>query len=639
MKASYSWLQAYFAEPLPAPDELAALLTEHVFEVEEVAAVGDDTVFDFKVLPDRAHHLLSHRGLAREIAVITGKSFRDILADSVAEGVAGSVGVEIRDERLCRRFMARRFGNLESAETPPLIRTRLEAVGQRCISPLVDISNYVMLDIGQPSHVLDADKVVGSLVVRPAAEGERITVLGDREVELTPQDIVIADDQGPLEIAGVKGGTRAAVTDATRNVIVQCSNYAPAPVRRTATRLNLRSDASKRFENEITPELAEEGMRRLAAHVTSVFPDAAAGAIVDVYPSPRVSETFVVTAAKVAALLGQPVGTDEVKSLLERMDCAVELEGEVIRVTPPTDRFDLAGPEDVADEVGRIRGYNSLPGALPPELPEPQPQDRLFWYGERIKSLLVDRGYSEALLYSFGPAGAVSVTYPLAEDKAYLRENLGERLKERLAFNRGNADLLGIDAVRMCEVGQVFGEDGERSALALGIALTRKRKGVAPEDLIREDLHALEEALGVAIPDATDSIQNGAVCEVDLTALLGKLPAPGTLAEAGIGRSVEGVRYAPLIPYPFVTRDVAVFVSEGVAREEVQAVIDAHAGPLRVRSWCFDEFVKQEGDAARHSFAFRIVFQSPERTLEDAEVNAVMAGVEEALRGKGWEIR
>lgn len=639
MKASRTWLQTYFKEPLPESAKLDALLTEHVFEVDGVEEVHGDTVFDFKVLPDRAHHLLSHRGLAREIGVITGLDIHEEIPVAVEEGSAPTAGFTIKDEGFCRRLMLRQFTGVTAPTSPDWMQARLEAIGQKSINGLVDISNYVMFDIGQPSHVLDADKVKGELVIRKALPGEKMEVLGGRVIELLPTDFVIADDEGPLEVAGVKGGERAAVTATTKNIIVHAGNYDPTAVRRTSTRLNLRSDASKRFENEITPELAAMGMARLAVLIKEVSPEAVAGPVTDVYPVSRKVDSFLVSAADVSSMIGESVDNKEIMELLARMDCVVELEGDMVRVTPPSDRFDLVIPEDIADEVARIRGYNRLPGVLPPALPDTQPQDALFWYGEKVKNVLVSRGYSEVLLYSFGARGSVEIEYPLASDKAWLREDLAERMGEKLAFNRTNADLLGIDIIKLCEVGQVFPQTGERTSLALGVSLTRKRKGESAEDIIREDLHALSEALGVEVVDTTDTISGGAICEIDLTALIAKLPAPGTLADLGLTPSTNDVRYAPIVPYPFVARDVAVFVTKGVTRDEVLALIDEHAGPLRVRSWLFDEFVKQTDDVTRHSYAFRIVFQSPERTLEDKEINEIMTGLEAAMTAKGWEVR
>ena len=386
MKASYRWLQWYLDKPLPEADELAALLTEHVFEVEDVEKVGDDTTFEFKVLPDRAHYLLSHRGLAKEVGVIAGLPYKRTETGDVPATIDDEVALEIRNEAFCKRIVARRFENAGGV-TPDWMRTLLETVGQKSLGLHVDVSNYVMFDLGQPSHMLDADKVKGSLVIRSAEEGERIVILGGKELTLTAGDVVIADDEGPLEIAGVKGGERAAITVGTRNVIAHAGCYDPTSVRRTSTRLGLRSDASKRFENEITPELAAQGMRYISKLLRDECPDLQAGPVLDLYPTKPVPRTIGVTADEVSRMIGVAVPADEIVDVLERMDCQVEVSGDGLTVTPPSERFDLAIPEDVADEIGRLRGYSAMEGVLPADLPAPQPQDPLFYYGELVKSV------------------------------------------------------------------------------------------------------------------------------------------------------------------------------------------------------------------------------------------------------------
>ncbi len=639
MKASYAWLQTYIKEPLPKPDDLAALLTEHVFEVEEVEQVGDDTVFDFKVLPDRAHYLLSHRGLAREIAVIANLTFQEPERTWTGEAQGNEHAISIEQKEFCRRIISRGFEGVNAGVSPQWLKTRLETVGQRSINLMVDISNFVMFDIGQPSHILDADKVVGEIVIRNAHEGEKIEILGGKMVTLKTSDVVFADDNGPLEVAGVKGGARAAVIDGTKNIIVHAGNYAPTSIRRTATRLDLRSDASKRFENEITPELAADGMALLTTLIMQECGQATAGKVVDTYPLPPEKFEIVTTASAMSAMLGTTVTPEEIAHIFMKMECVVECEGDSVRIVPPTERFDLRIPEDIADEIGRLKGYNALPGVLPPALEVPQSQDPLFYYGEKVKNVLVARGYSEVLLYAFGSTGAHEIAYPLAEDKAWLREDLSTRMAEKLVFNKRNADLLGVDAIKLGEVGQVFTEAGERSAFALGVAFTRKKKGESPVDMIKEDLHALSEALGIEVPDTTNTGDYGAICEVDFTALLEKLPAPGALTDLAFTQLPEGSVYKKITPYPFITRDIAVFVSEGITSDEVHALITDKAGELRVTSRLFDEFVKETPEGIRHSYAFRIVFQSPERTLEDKEVNEIMTEIEAAIAGKGWEVR
>lgn len=634
MKASLKWLQTYVDSPLPSAEELAALLTEHVFEVEGVEKVGDDTVFDFKVLPDRAHYLLSHRGLANEIGVISKLSVLKPTPEDIAQKSESTTAVQIENEDFCRRFVVRRFDNV-TGTTPPWMQERLEAIGQKSINLLVDISNYVMFDIGQPSHMLDADKVQGALVIRSAQEGEIIEILGGKVIELKSTDVVIADDLGPLEVAGVKGGERAGITAETKNIIVHAGNYDPTMIRVTATRLNQRTDASKRFENEITPELAAEGIAHISEIITDLCETALPGPVGDTYLTKPVQRTITVTASEVTRMLGIEVQAAEISDVMSRMNCVVAVEGETIRITPPSERFDLVIPEDIADEIGRIRGYNSFPGTLPPAFEHAQLQDPLFYYGEKVKTALVAMGYSEVLLYTFGAAGSLEIAKPLAEDKAWLRQNLSSRMADKLVTNRRNADLLELDVIKLAEVGQVFNSAGERSALALGVTLTKKQKGVTAQSILEADLEALGEALGVRASASVQSDDYGAVAEVDFTALIATFPAPGALSELGFVRLSGEKVYKKIIPYPFIVRDIAVFVPEGTSAEDVHALIREHAGVLRVTSKLFDEFSKE----GKVSYAFRIVFQSPERTLEDKEVNEIMEGVNAAITAKNWEVR
>lgn len=635
MKASLKWLQTYVDSPLPEAEELAALLTEHVFEVEGVEKVGDDTVFDFKVLPDRAHYLLSHRGLANEIGVISKLPLHKPAPEEIAQKTENTVVVKIENEVFCRRLVVRRFESVTGA-TPTWMQQRLEAIGQKSINLHVDISNYVMFDIGQPSHMLDADKVQGALVVRSAKAGEVIEILGGKVIELKSTDVVIADDLGPLEVAGVKGGERAGITAETKNIIVHAGNYDPTMIRVTATRLNQRTDASKRFENEITPELAAEGIAHISEIITDLCETALPGPVGDTYITKPVQRTITVTAAEITRMLGIEVAAAEISDVMSRMNCAVATEGETIRITPPSERFDLVIPEDIADEIGRIRGYNSFPGVLPPAFEHAQVQDPLFYYGEKVKTALVAMGYSEVLLYTFGAAGSLEIAKPLAEDKAWLRQNLSSRMADKLVTNRRNADLLELDVIKLAEVGQVFSSQGERSALALGVSMTRKQKGVSATSVLLEDLGALETSFGVKLNAQVQADDYGAVAEIDFTALITQLPAPAALADLSFKRLVGDKAYKKIIPYPFIVRDIAVFVPlNEVSAEAVHDVIKEHSGQLRVTSKMFDSFAKED----KQSFAFRIVFQSPERTLEDKEINEIMDGVNAAITEKNWEVR
>ncbi|PCI30337.1 phenylalanine--tRNA ligase subunit beta, partial [Candidatus Wolfebacteria bacterium] len=260
MLISYNWLQSYFEKTLPSPDRVGELFNKHSVELESIEKVGEDYVLDLGVLPDRAHYMLSHVGCARELSAIINEPLKDLGLVPIETGDTNDLSVKIENEDFCRRYIGRRVENITVGDSPDWTKNFLGAIGERSINSVVDATNLVMLDRGQPLHAFDADKIVGGIVVRAAKEGEIITLLDDVEITLSVDDSVISDDNGALAIAGVKGGKRAEVTRETKNIILESANFEPVAVRKTSRRLKLINNSSKRFENEITPDMAEVGM-------------------------------------------------------------------------------------------------------------------------------------------------------------------------------------------------------------------------------------------------------------------------------------------------------------------------------------------------------------------------------------------
>ncbi|HEY4510617.1 MAG TPA: phenylalanine--tRNA ligase subunit beta [Candidatus Paceibacterota bacterium] len=641
MLISYNWLQSYFDKKLPAPDELSALFSRHVFEVESVLPKKGDHVFDVKILPDRAHYLLSHSGVAREIRAITGLSLR-APENAGGGGIESSDDITIPDVKIeekdfCRRYMARRVEGIDSVATPAWVTERLSAIGQKSVNPLVDAVNYVMFDIGQPLHIFDADKTKGSIVIRLAKDGEKITTLTGEEIILTKDDLVIADDDGVIGIAGVKGGERAEVTPSTKNLIIESANFHPASVRRTATRLNLRTDASKRFENEITPAKAEEGMSAVNSVIKKFCPQAVFSGLRDEYPAPVSPWHVPLSIASISDILGESVTGDEARDLLGRMDIVVsEDKGELVAI-PPLDRLDIIIPEDIADEVGRLRGYENLASTMPPELGVKEVTDKEFFYAEKAKNILAEKGYSEVLLYSLVPKGFWNIAKPLSKGKSALREGLSTNLLESLKLNTLNADLLGLDRVKIFEYGRVFPSSGEEAHIALAVSKGKKNDDERADDIIRGDFVSLGEGLGVSLEPETSGGLYGTVGEVNFSKTFKMLPDEIALKSLNFSKLSKDARYMAFSLYPFITRDVAIFINSEDDKFSVENILRRESGDLLVSLRLFDEF-KKDG---KLSLAFRLVFQSHERTLSDAEINKTMERVYASLRSANanWEVR
>ncbi len=639
MNVSYTWLQTYLKDKLPEPQALADLFNAHAFEVEGMQTLANDTIFDIKVLPDRAHYALSHRGIAREAAALARLALVPEVPVSVHSNTSVYVPQVSVDTSLCRRYAARRIDNVTVGESPAWLREHLESIGARSINNVVDATNFVMFALGQPLHAFDANKVKGAITVRMARAGEKIIVLDGREIALLETDMVIADEEGALAIAGVKGGKKAEVTASTTSLILESANFDPTAVRKTSTRANLRNDSSKRFENEITPELAGEALERVTALILDLSKGSGAGAVTDIYPKPAVRRTVEVDPTLMNAITGLSLSIADMTDILVRLRCEVKAEGSRLLVTVPFDRLDLVIPEDIADELIRVYGYDNLLAVETPEI-TPVPVDATFFWAEKVKSALVALGFSETLLYTLVPKGAFEISYPLASDKSALRERIAPKLSDSLVSNSRNADLLGLETVRIFEVGKVFPKEGERTSLCVGVSQVKKKKGVTSESVLREAIVALESVLGASLDAKVEVGAYGALAEVDFDTLVTKLGAAGSVRQLGFVALPQDKRYKPFSPYPFIVRDVALFVpsatTEDEVRDTIKSALVASAGNLLVKGPdCFDRFEKD----GRVSFGFRMIFQSFERTLSDDEVNASMTALHEALKGRGWEVR
>ncbi len=687
MKISYNWLQTYFAKPLPSPEKLEELFIFRACEVESIdESIGKsgkvtDTILDLKVLPDRAHYALSHRGIADEVFSLTQIPRVAKKPTKIMETTKTKPSIEIQAAGFCRRYVGRYVALNTIGKSPANIEAALNAIGQRTIDAIVDATNYVMFDIGQPLHAFDADKVEGNIVVRAAKKGEKIALLdsaaqaGAREVELTELDHVIADDDGPLAIAGVKGGKRAAITAQTKRLILESANFEPTAVRRTSTKYDLRSESSKRYENEITPELAIEGMNELSALILQAIPDARFGPIVDMYPTKAVQTVIEIDPRYISERLGIEVPLETSRKILEDLGIGIT-DGPMIdsrtpktnespwKLTIPFDRLDLTISDDIVEEVGRIYGYEHVIGVLPPK---PEGKIRvlpIYYLCEKIKNILVAQGYSEVSLYSLVAKGEIEAAKPLAKDKAFARMDLSDGMLSCVLRNVLNADLIGLEAVKVFEIGHVFSNAGESIHLAIGAVQVKKVKGLNGKKLITNTVNALGKELGIndlAIGEqmgGKNSVENVmtveitekgvvSVCEIGLNELLESytLPANASYDDLGFGPASTNI-YEKISPYPFIVRDIAVFVPESVAADRVWSVIEGgmrsagstdefSAIKLLARHSLFDTF-KKDGKV---SYAFRMVFQSMERTLTDDEAAKIMESINSVLKGKGWEVR
>jgi phenylalanyl-tRNA synthetase beta chain len=491
-------------------------------------------------------------------------------------------------------------------------------MNQRSINQIVDLANFIMFDMGQPLHAFDADKLSGSIRVRMATQGESIETLDGKTVALDEGVLVIADDEGPIAIAGVKGGKRTGVDENTKNLVLESANFNPSSVRKTSTRLSLRTDASKRFENDCTPDLCMESILNFSALIAELYPKAKFSPVSDFYPIPEKELIMTVNPTWVSARLGMEVPDAEQERILRQMGLEPGHEGENIKVTVPTYRRDLSIAEDFVEEIGRIWGYNKLPETLP--APINPIVNKEYYYTEKVRNILRDVGFSEVYLYSLVERGELEVQLPLAEDKKSYRTNLTAGMEKCLVANRRNLALLGGTSIDIFEIGNVYERGKEK--LQLGIASTDIRR-------VNEALAALEGLIG------KQEVKDG-VFECGWGETIAKLPEPNSYDDLDTKGQEKLTEFKPFSQYPFVLRDVAVWVPGTQKLDDVELLIKDEGGEWLVRVTPFDTFTKGE----QTSYAFHLVFQSMERTLTDSDVNAVHARITKALNATpGFSVR
>ena len=637
MKVSHKWLQKYFDQPLPNAEDLDHALTFHAFEIEDIEAKNDDSIIDVKILANRAADCLSHRGVSKELSAILniplkGDPFRN---DRKQYSQSKVLTVSIDDSKLCDRYIGAAIKGVKVAPSPEWLKNALEAVGSRSINNVVDATNYVMLDLGQPLHAFDAGKLgqkddVWHIRVRSAKDGEKITTLSNEEKILTSENLLITDGttDAPLGIAGVKGGNAAEVTEATTDIIIESAHFNYASVRKTAQKLRLPTDASKRFENNLSPETAGYAIDAVIKLILEIAGGTLEG-VTEVYAGVEPLAPVSVSTEKINGVLGTSLSNDQIADALLRLDLPFTESAGVFTVSPPFVRVDITIPEDLIEEVGRIVGLTNIAAVPLPTTDSAIEINKRFYYAEKIRQRLIELGYDEVMTYAMGESGEVEIENPIASDKAFLRISLKDGISEALSLNAGNAALLGRDDSAIFEMGSVFpSNDSEIYEIGIGYYVSGKKAEVK----IREQLDAAKAQLETVLGVTLETVVTGNVLTFSLTALLPQLPeAPA------YDRAPEPLsnRYKPFSPYPFALRDIALWVPEAVFSVEVSEIIRTNAGAHLIRVDKFDEF-KKDG---RVSYAFHLVFQSSEKTLSETEINAAMDAVTAIVQSKGWEVR
>jgi phenylalanyl-tRNA synthetase beta chain len=600
MLISYNWLKKYIKN-IPPAEELESLITFKVCELENVEKLpSGDVLFDLNVLPDRAHDLLSHKGVAKEIAGLLGLLFEGGKEEEIKGGPT-KLEIEIKSP-LCRRYVGRIIRNIEIGPSPDWLVKLLESIGQRSINNIVDITNFILFDTGQPVHAFDLSKLVSpKIIVRQANAEEKINLLSfdsredDRLTSLSLEDLVISDEAKALAIAGVKGGEGSGVSSNTTDILIEVANFDPVGIRRTARRLGIMTDAVKRYENEISPNICLGIMNQISSLIKETCPQASFEEIVDKYQQKREDKKVYLERDYVSQLLGIDIAKEEIEKILNNYGYDYIPSDSGWEIMIPDERLDIDGPHDLVEEIGRVYGYDKIEPVLPKI--EQQEKDDTIWQKINIaKNRLIKDGYKEVLTSVFRDKGKVSIL-AAASDKSFLRDNLTDGLRESIDLNIKNLPLLNLDEVKIFEVGTVFLKDKEEIRVAYG-----DKKNIIEKPLL-EFVKGIESE-GYDLVFNKDSQENN--------------------------------YFEPWSVYPFITRDIAVWVSKETDPSILVDIYKDFGGQLLVKEpKLIDKFAKED----RVSYNYRLVFQSKEKTLTDAEIAPITEAIYTKLNQMGFEIR
>lgn len=607
MKISYNWLKLYISE-IPEPQKLRDIFTYHLCEVESIEEKREgnnkDYIFDINILPNRAHDLLSHQGVARELASLLNIKYNDVTlkykVPPLRKSFAGQAELKIKVEsQKCRRYMGRIIRNIKVNSSFDWIKMYLNFIGEREINNIVDSANITMFDIGQPIHCFDLDKVSGSLIIRDAKKGEEMTTLDNKKVILDHNDLVIADEKNILAIAGIKGGKIAEVDKNTKNIIIEVANFDPISIRKTSKRLGIQTEASKRFENNLSSLLCEDAMLEIS-NLFLEYGFAEIENIVDIYNIKQLNRKLFFNALKISKILGKEIQKDEIRDILNRYNFNYKEEDNIFEIEIPKMRLDLEIEEDMAEEVGRIIGYDKIISKIP-NINFKTKENKIYEMIQKSKKYLLSLGYSEVMTYVFADKGEVEVMKS-ASDKKFLRNNLSDGIKESIEFNQKNLILLNMEDIKVFEIGTVFLKNKEEMHICFG-----DKKNVTESSLV-EFYKNIPLKFFQEMPQSLENLRQDS----------------------------KEQKFKMWSLFPFIVRDISLWVSGDVDKQNIENIIKENMGDLVIHGpYLFDEFKKDE----RTSYAFRLIFQSDNKTLTDEEVNIYIKKIHNELIQKGFELR
>ncbi|MDD7022294.1 MAG: phenylalanine--tRNA ligase subunit beta [Aeromonadales bacterium] len=662
--------------------------SDGIIELPDDAPVGtdvhdyfklDDTVVDVDLTTNRAD-CLGIMGIAREVAVLTGQKLKAPEVKLVPASIDDRFEVDVEDKAACPRYLCRVIRNVnQKAKSPLWMTERLRRCGIRAISPIVDVTNYVMLEYSQPMHSFDLGMLKGRIIVRKAREGEKLRVLSGEDLTLKPNTLVVCDSEGPAALAGIFGGEKSGISEDTRDVLLESAFFAPDAIKGRAREYGLDTEAAHRFERGVD----HDGQRRALERATQLLLDIAggqAGPITEAVSEQDIPQHKPIRLrySKLDRVLGETIDRKAVFDILDRLELSPAADDQGVTCTSPSFRFDIAIEEDLVEEVARIYGYDSIPATSQVAALVMKPQREEDVQDREIKQALVSRGYSEAITYSFthpdwikafNDISPLMLTSPISPELSAMRTTLLPALCEAAKYNLNRQQ----KRVRLFEQGLRYikdehAENGVRQdPMVAGVAAGERYDetwGIRQHGVDFFDMKGdVEQLLSVtADPEAfefrrtteralhpgqgadiyKDGVKVGFVGMLHPIAMK-QLGLKGKVGVFEIERQAIASRaipaYKPLSKFPSVRRDFAFVISKDVSVASLLDVVRGKAGALLEDMLVFDVFEDEKLGGAR-SVALGVVLRDPARTLEDAQVDAIAKSIVEEASGKlGAQLR
>jgi len=653
-----------FLKPFPSKKKIKDALTMHIFETE---IEGD--VFEVDILPNRFPDASSHWGLAREISAILNLSHKDpetkFFCDR--EKIEKKVKAKVLEKRLCPRYTLTLVENVKVKESPLWLQRHLKKVGIEPINNVVDLTNYVMIELGQPMHAFDFDKIEGEIIVRRAKKGEEIETLDDKKYLLDENVLLIADKKGPLALAGIKGGKRAQIEKETKNVLIEAAIFDRENIYLSSKKLKIESDAAKRFSYGIPFDLPILAQKRILHLFEETFGKGIKikKGIIDIKEKKKTSQIIFLNVDHVEKLLGKDFSKKEIETILKRLGFKIKSKSKkILKIETPWWRIDIEREVDLIEEIGRIFGYERIEAKMPTlPLSLPKRNEILFWQ-KKAKNFFVGLGFDEIQSYSFLSENdakilkknLLEVLNPTSKETKYLRNTLSISLIKALKKNENI-----FSKIKIFEIGKVYFDDLSEK-WKLGGMVSGKDKFLEVKGIVE----ALFECFGISdyffddyeIKEDFPIFEKGRSAEIKVSqkriGIVGEISSQildfygikkeGALFEIDFEKLVklteEEHEYKQPSPYPEAIKDISLIVPKETKVVEVMNVIYSAGGEILRDVDLFDIYEGGGVEENKKSLAFHLIFHSKKEPLSDKKVKDVFDKVIKTLnQNPFWKVR